>query len=155
MKKYSWSLNKCLEFIASKKENLDIRNNYLSQLQDLHSRMSKTNQLSCEWKNTSNEEELLLANTFANAKVPKEISEETKLEKKTNHRRINWADKPTVHKIGSHYPKEHQKALAKHKNPLKSILKGFQDPEEETIPDSNTFEDFEEETKFQKTKKSN
>lgn len=32
MKKYSWSLDKCLEFTASKKENLEIRNGYLLQL---------------------------------------------------------------------------------------------------------------------------
>lgn len=33
MKKYSWSLNKSLEFINSKKEGLEIRNNYLIQMQ--------------------------------------------------------------------------------------------------------------------------
>ena len=35
MKKYNWSLNKCLEFINSKKEGLEIRNNYLNQMQEL------------------------------------------------------------------------------------------------------------------------
>lgn len=41
MKKYSWSLNKCLEFTASKKENLEIRNGFLVQLQELEQRMSQ------------------------------------------------------------------------------------------------------------------
>lgn len=33
MKKYNWTLNKTLEFINSKKEGLEIRNNYLAQMQ--------------------------------------------------------------------------------------------------------------------------
>ena len=35
IKKYNWSLNKCLEFINSKKDSLEIRNNYLIQMQEL------------------------------------------------------------------------------------------------------------------------
>ena len=39
MKKYSWSMHKCLEFISSKKENLQIRNNYLKQIEELEGRI--------------------------------------------------------------------------------------------------------------------
>jgi protein-tyrosine phosphatase len=35
MKKYNWSLNKALELINSKKEGLEIRSNYLAQMQEL------------------------------------------------------------------------------------------------------------------------
>lgn len=49
MKKYNWSLNKCLEFINSKKEGLEIRNNYLSQMQELEKRMMNDNKLSLSW----------------------------------------------------------------------------------------------------------
>ncbi len=38
MKKYSWSLNKCLEFINAKKQGLEVRNSYLSQMQELERR---------------------------------------------------------------------------------------------------------------------
>lgn len=35
MRKYGWSLNKTLELINSKKEGLEIRSNYLAQMQEL------------------------------------------------------------------------------------------------------------------------
>ena len=38
MKKYNWSLSKCLELVNSKKEGIEIRNNYLSQMQELEKR---------------------------------------------------------------------------------------------------------------------
>lgn len=41
IKKYSWSLNKCLEFISSKKENFQVRSNYLNQMKELESRMAQ------------------------------------------------------------------------------------------------------------------
>lgn len=56
MKKYSWSLNKCLEFISSKKENFEVRNNYLLQLQELEERMGKIYKLSSDWSNSKNDE---------------------------------------------------------------------------------------------------
>lgn len=49
IKKYSWSLNKCLEFVNSKKEGLEIRNNYLSQMQELERRVMVDSKLSISW----------------------------------------------------------------------------------------------------------
>jgi protein-tyrosine phosphatase len=42
IKKYKWSLSKCLQFIDSRKENLQIRLNYLAQLEALETRMKKS-----------------------------------------------------------------------------------------------------------------
>lgn len=70
MKKYSWSLDKCLEFIASKKENLEIRNGYMLQLKDLDKRMSQIYNLSSDWQTTKTEDELILKNTFNNSQTP-------------------------------------------------------------------------------------
>ena len=49
MKKYNWSLNKCLEYVNAKKEGLEIRNNYLAQMQELEKRMMAESKLSLSW----------------------------------------------------------------------------------------------------------
>lgn len=49
MKKYGWGLNKTLELVNSKKEGLEIRQNYMRQMQELEKRMMETKQLSCNW----------------------------------------------------------------------------------------------------------
>ena len=68
MKKYSWSLSKCLEFVNLKKEGLEIRNNYLAQMQELEKRMLAEGKLSSSWNEIKNEEDLILANTYYNSK---------------------------------------------------------------------------------------
>ena len=49
MKKYGWGLNKTLELVNSKKEGLEIRQNYLRQMQELEKRILENKQLSCSW----------------------------------------------------------------------------------------------------------
>ena len=49
IKKYNWSLNKCLDFVNAKKEGLEIRNNYLRQMQDLEKRVEMESKLSNNW----------------------------------------------------------------------------------------------------------
>ena len=49
MRKYGWTLNKVLELVNSKKEGLEIRNNYLRQMQDLEKRLMEGRQLSDGW----------------------------------------------------------------------------------------------------------
>ena len=127
MKKYSWSLKKCLEFISSKKEKLDIRNNYLAQLTELESRMAQIYNLSSEWSKSKNIEELLLANTYQNSSKPTEdMKADIKNEKKTA-KRVNWDDKPTIHKMGASKPLKEQVSTSKNKFQPKSILKGCED----------------------------
>jgi protein-tyrosine phosphatase len=49
MRKYQWSLSKCLQFIDSRKENLQIRLNYLSELEVLEKRIKKAHSLNSNW----------------------------------------------------------------------------------------------------------
>ncbi len=69
MKKYHWSLDRCFEYITSKKEHLEIRDNYLSQLQELEKRIATVYSLSGNWAECRNDEEVLLRNTYFNAKI--------------------------------------------------------------------------------------
>ena len=87
MKKYSWNLNKCLELVNSKKEGLEVRNNYLKQMQELEKRVLETRQLSGNWAESKNEEELLLANTFNNAKKPEGMGTPGK---KMSKKKVSW-----------------------------------------------------------------
>lgn len=68
MRKYSWTLSKCLEFVGAKKEGLQVRSNYLAQMQELERRLAADGKLSVGWNEIKNEDDLLLANTFYNAK---------------------------------------------------------------------------------------
>ena len=91
MKKYSWSLSKCLEFVNAKKEGLELRNNYLIQMQELEKRMLAEGKLSSSWNEIKNEEDLILANTFYNSKKP-DSRPQAPL-RKTPKKRLTWNDK--------------------------------------------------------------
>ena len=41
MKKYKWPLNKCLEFLINKKQDIDIPNYFMDQLKNFEGRMIK------------------------------------------------------------------------------------------------------------------
>ena len=49
MKKYSWSLSRCLELIHSKKEGVQIRHNFMQQMLELEKRMMENMKLSNTW----------------------------------------------------------------------------------------------------------
>ena len=76
MRRYQWSLAKTLEFLSSRRLNLELRPAFLNQLNDYESKLkerglgSKTctwNEI-CETTNKFENEELLLRNTYLNAK---------------------------------------------------------------------------------------
>ncbi len=69
MRKYHWTLDKCFEYVTSKKDHLEVRDNYLSQMQELEKRLKKTYNLTNGWSESQNEEELLLKNTYQNSKA--------------------------------------------------------------------------------------
>ncbi|CAD8184443.1 unnamed protein product [Paramecium octaurelia] len=76
MRKYKWKLYKTLEFLNSRRPDLEIRANFYHQLSQLESKLSKKGQggLSSSWQPNEEqdlpleEDELLLRNTFMNAK---------------------------------------------------------------------------------------
>jgi len=96
MKKYKWPLNKSLEFLRNRKQDVDIPNYFMDQLKNFEGRMIKRGEgiINIPWseENLSNPDERLMRNTYVNglknevekAKiVPSEM-------KKKNH--IAWAD---------------------------------------------------------------
>jgi protein-tyrosine phosphatase len=132
MKKYSWSLSKCLEFINLKKEGLEIRNNYLAQMQELEKRMLGEAKLSNSWNEIKNEEDLILANTYYNSKRS-ENKQTTLPPKKQTNKKISWNEKLVQRQnnlsatLGGRAKEEQPASQFK----LRSILKGDQDEEKE------------------------
>jgi hypothetical protein len=131
MRKYGWSLNKCLELTNSKKEGLEIRNNYLRQMQELEKRFMEGKQLSTSWSDAKNEEDLLLANTFLNSKKAESLGPAMK---KTGRKKVSW-DEKLVNKQSvnmsstmTRFKEMQQPPPPKKVGPVKSILKGCPNP---------------------------
>lgn len=96
MKKYHWCLQKCVEYIKTKKTDINIQPYFVEQLQRFQERLIHRGEpiKSTPWSddNITDDEERLLRNTYINslessaAKVPKELISV----KKRKH--IEWAD---------------------------------------------------------------
>ena len=93
MKKYFWSLNKCIEFLMAKKKDLNISVNFLKQLSEYEGRIK--NKLSKDWYNLNNirdNDEFLIRNTYLNSLTQPKI--------KNNNINIlvyhNYNDKPHI-----------------------------------------------------------
>jgi hypothetical protein len=77
MKKYRWNLLKTLEFLNSRRPDLEIRANFIHQLSCFEARLTKqgAGPRTSKWSEIGNEnftidnEELLLRNTFLNAQM--------------------------------------------------------------------------------------
>lgn len=76
MRKYKWSLLKTLEFLNSRRPDLEIRVSFIQQLSDYEARLfQKSVVCTKKWGEIQEEnkflesEELLLRNTFLNAKT--------------------------------------------------------------------------------------
>ena len=75
MQKYRWTLYKTLEFMHSRRPDLEIRANFFNQLVKLENRLTKIGRgaKTFNWNDigdTKNVEELLLTNTFLNSRPP-------------------------------------------------------------------------------------
>ncbi len=72
MLKYHWNLYKTLEFLNSRRSDLEIRTNYFEQLKKLESQIQSKfdKSLSGNWEHTllGDKEELVIRNTFLNSK---------------------------------------------------------------------------------------
>ncbi len=76
MRKYNWSMIKTLEFLNSRRPDLEIRVTFIRQLGEYEQRLStrNTGPMTVTWNDISQKnaylesEELLLRNTFMNAK---------------------------------------------------------------------------------------
>ena len=72
-RRYHWTLYKTLEFLNSRRPDLEIRANFFHQLTNLESRLAKSvgGQVSTNWNDITDAkdgEEIVLRNTFLNAK---------------------------------------------------------------------------------------
>ena len=113
MRKYNWSVNKSIDFLKSKKEDIEIEPYFLQQLLSYEMRLSKITNIKSNWTELTSEDndENLLRNTFVNGIPVKQLnsvgfntiinnnqnasmnkdSEAENLSKK-NKSHINWAE---------------------------------------------------------------
>ena len=105
MRKYKWSLLKSLEFLNSRRPDLEIRATFINQLSAYEARLSNqlNSQISSKWDELSNArptfacEELLLRNTFVNSQMgpilPPNKDDKNLIQKP---RKIKWLDQITA-----------------------------------------------------------
>ena len=96
MKKYKWPLNKCLEFLRNRKQDIDIPNYFMEQLKNFERRMIKRGEgiIYIPWteENLNSSDEKLMRNTYINGlkndvNNAKIVSSDLKKKK-----HIGWAD---------------------------------------------------------------
>ncbi len=94
MKKYKWSLKKFIEYLRSKKQDIDIPLYFFEQLQKFENRMKLGKELTIdipwEFEGLKDPEEKIMINTYLNGfkpEIPKTPSKE-----KDKFRHIMWAD---------------------------------------------------------------
>ena len=101
MKKYFWSLEKCLDYLHSKKPDMHISKNFLDQLFNYEIQLQKLNPKrikSIDWSNNNlkDKEELVMRNTYINEielRKKKCLNDSVKKDEK---RHVGWADKNDV-----------------------------------------------------------
>ena len=97
MKKYKWGLNKSMQYLKSKKQDIDIPLYFLEQLKQFEMRLKSRNELNntdipWEYEGLKDPEEKLLRNTYLNG-VKIELKNNNNLNiNKVNNRHIMWAD---------------------------------------------------------------
>ena len=96
MKKYKWSLKKSMEYLKSKKQDVDIPPFFLSQLIKFESRLIQKGELSKDipwsFENIKDPDEKLLRNTYMNGLNKNKINRSNLNENKGKIRHIMWAD---------------------------------------------------------------
>ncbi len=104
MKKYNWCVNKCIDFLISKKINVYIPNYFLSQLNEFEIRMNKFSKIkkSINWNEEQNNrdvDESIMRNTYVNTLPIKKNNNNNTEIKTDNENRTNckiiWKDKNT------------------------------------------------------------
>ena len=144
MRKYKWSLLKSLEFLNSRRPDLEIRATFINQLSAYEARLSNQMRLNVtsKWDELSNKkptfacDELLLRNTFINSQMgpiqPLPPNDESRPRAikwidndqeatqgpalVTNHEGIDLRDKETVEPVTNHREKKAGKATIKNFN---------------------------------------
>ena len=147
MKKYNWCLNKCIQFLNSKKQDVNIPQYFIEQLSNFEIRLSKhLKNKSTSWIDVSNKngDEIILRNTYINGLPIAEMKNlsntlnkstffENTLTKKNNNKHIVFADEDPLKKYDLiNFNTENDLFLKKNlqnvnchinKKPLKSSIK--------------------------------
>ena len=96
MKKYKWSLNKSMQYLKSKKQDVDIPSFFFEQLQNFENRLKQRGELTrdipWEFEDLPDPEEKLLRNTYLNGVKIEIKNNNLNPNRKNNLRRIMWAD---------------------------------------------------------------
>lgn len=72
--RYKWSFYKTLEFMDSRKPNMEIKTSFFNSLREIGMRLEKKNQVSSKWDynlrsySKVNQEEKIVTSTFLNSK---------------------------------------------------------------------------------------
>lgn len=113
MKKYSWSLEKTIEYITLKKPQLDIRQVFYYQLKELEGRLNKQVTHTNDWQQARDEDDLILRNTYLNSKAIEYASNEKRMAK--NAKKVTWMDAEV--KGYSQYREDKKRTLFKELTP--------------------------------------
>ena len=96
MKKYKWSLIKSMQYLKSKKQDVDIPSYFFEQLKNFENRLRQRGELTrdipWEFEGLQDPEEKLLRNTYLNGVKIEVNNNITPNRGKNNLRRIMWAD---------------------------------------------------------------
>ena len=95
MKKYNWTLQKCIDFLKRKKNDVAINKYYMEQLRNFEEKLYDEIQPSANWaiQNLKNDEEILLRNTYINGlEIPKFTINSGTVEKNRLLRHVGWGD---------------------------------------------------------------
>ena len=96
MKKYKWSLKKSMEYLKSKKQDVDIPSYFLSQLIKFEARLFHRGELTKDtpwsFEDLKDPEEKLLRNTYINGLNKNKINRSNLNENKGKIRHIKWVD---------------------------------------------------------------
>lgn len=133
MRKYFWSLNKCLEFLRVKKKNASIPPYFLKQLAEYEGRIKK--KLSNDWYNLNNikdNEEYLIRNTYLNSLIKENNKRGNNIKnnsianydynfKYNSKPHVSWGDNNIYHKFNKLIINNEQKDLILQKN-VKNVV---------------------------------
>ena len=96
MKKYKWSLNKSLQYLKSKKQDVEIPIFFFEQLKQFEIRLKSRGELTYdvpwEFEGLKDPEEKLLRNTYLNGVKQENKNNNQKINQNKNMRHIMWAD---------------------------------------------------------------
>jgi protein-tyrosine phosphatase len=132
MRKFNWGLKKTMEFLSSRRPDLNLKPAFLQQLSSHERRLATVKKFSMDWSDPLTDhpldsEELLLRNTYLNSQMGPLAATTWADEAKLRHPRLEWLDHGADDKFRLEVPsggiKPHCKRTASGAPILNPILK--------------------------------